>query len=626
MIDGHWRSVIRLALAAGLTMVSAASATVESRTVRVEIAPDRVVEHETLVVRIDDGDDLDQWSIYAVALDDHRELLDFDAAVITAEGRRRTIRRRDRDRMQASDAMILHTSQSFEVIEPEGLSLGARLEISHSVATRPWFTAGQIGLDLGDTIERFAIEVHATPAVTGFRHRLQVPTNDGIEVTETPNSLRITGSWSPTSPPSLAVSEHGLAVLRFAWGAEATWPSLGRWYADLLRTVPREPTTMARRLAELDADEGTPSQRLDRLVRFLRHKVRYVAVEVGIGGYVPSAPAEVAERRWGDCKDKGLLLIELLRAAGIRAHPVLIRLDDTGGIDPDFPTPLAFNHLIVAVDASTLGEPEDAESSWPIADGFVFIDATQTLGGVDFLHEGVQGQHALVVIEEEPGESRLVRTPWRPQTDRIVLDVDLLVESSGDARGNVRLRLDGDAAAGLVTRSAETAPMEMESLARRILAHRLPGATIDTPTWSAEDGELPRFEMAAPMTIQLGDRHRFDSPPLLPASRMIDELAEEPSPPPATVDAGISSTRIQLRLPDEPGVACPPKTRDDVIENPLGRVQHTVSVDADGAALVIERRAELSRGRIEVEELGALRDLAVAEHRARRRSLRWRCR
>jgi len=103
--------------------------------------------------------------------------------------------------------------------------------------------------------------------------------------------------------------------------------------------------------------------------------VRYVAVEVGIGGYRPAPPLDVMTRRWGDCKDKSVLLVDLLNAAGIEAYPVVHPSGPQGRVDPEFPAVDGFNHFIVAVSTAGLEvTPDD-----PVAGDFLFIDATETL-------------------------------------------------------------------------------------------------------------------------------------------------------------------------------------------------------------------------------------------------------
>jgi len=70
-------------------------------------------------------------------------------------------------------------------------------------------------------------------------------------------------------------------------------------------------------------------------------------MEMGINGHKPHPPAQVLKRRYGDCKDKALLLVSLLRATGIEAAPALANTRERAALDGFLPTAYAFNHAIV---------------------------------------------------------------------------------------------------------------------------------------------------------------------------------------------------------------------------------------------------------------------------------------
>jgi transglutaminase-like putative cysteine protease len=73
--------------------------------------------------------------------------------------------------------------------------------------------------------------------------------------------------------------------------------------------------------------------------------IRYVAVYLGAGGYVPHTADSILTNRYGDCKDYTTLFSALLDAKGIANEPVMI--DATNRFQlPDVPTPAAFNHAI----------------------------------------------------------------------------------------------------------------------------------------------------------------------------------------------------------------------------------------------------------------------------------------
>jgi len=95
-----------------------------------------------------------------------------------------------------------------------------------------------------------------------------------------------------------------------------------------------------------EPDEDT---RILRALRFVQDDIRYTGIEVGAGAYRPTQPNEVLARRYGDCKDKTLLLITVLRALGVQAWPALVHSSVGEGVRSRQPSPGAFNHVIAKV-------------------------------------------------------------------------------------------------------------------------------------------------------------------------------------------------------------------------------------------------------------------------------------
>src|SRR6185503_12685075 len=61
----------------------------------------------------------------------------------------------------------------------------------------------------------------------------------------------------------------------------------------------------------------------------------------------PTVPEKVFARRFGDCKDKSLLLSSILSVMGIDAAPALVNTSVRAKLDSWQPTPFAFDHVIV---------------------------------------------------------------------------------------------------------------------------------------------------------------------------------------------------------------------------------------------------------------------------------------
>src|SRR5829696_2310318 len=437
-----WRKAMRkrwswLALSVFLSG-TANAATVLDRTVQIEIRPDgSVLERERLRVRMDNDGDFSNWSPYVVYLDENRELESLSASVLRPDGKVEKVARRALDTHEIAGAGVLHSSSKYRSVSFPAAPVGSILSLDYEVKERPYFPAGAvvIGWPSSQT-ESLRVEVKGGGA--GWRWRLD-GSLPGVEAKEIAGGVEVTGRSLPrVSPPEFApTSASSGAILRYAWGDTAGWEKVGMWYEGLTAQIPRGTESVRAKARELTASLGGRREKLEALLAFARKQVRYVAVEVGIGGYRPHTPEEVLERRWGDCKDKAFLLIDLLREVGIEAWPVLILSDGNGRVDREFPSP-KFNHAIVAVSADDLGLKETD----PVSGGYLFIDPTQPLGALSWLSPSTQDQEALVI---RGGRGELVRTPIRQQSEGQRLSVDVSLSPSGEATGEARLELLGAA-------------------------------------------------------------------------------------------------------------------------------------------------------------------------------------
>lgn len=86
---------------------------------------------------------------------------------------------------------------------------------------------------------------------------------------------------------------------------------------------------------------------LTEIIRFVQDDIRYLGFENGLNSHKPSDPKDVFERRFGDCKDKSLLLSELLKINGIDANPILVSSYNSETLKDKLPSPDAFDHCIV---------------------------------------------------------------------------------------------------------------------------------------------------------------------------------------------------------------------------------------------------------------------------------------
>ncbi len=139
-------------------------------------------------------------------------------------------------------------------------------------------------------------------------------------------------SWA--SRPELALSQY------------ESWDDVLDWAQPLYAAgeARGEVANLAARLAQ---QGDTLEDRALAALRFVQDEIRYLGIELGTGSHRPAAPATVLARRFGDCKDKTVLLVTLLRALGIEAHAALVSSDLRQEVTGELPSPGAFNHVIV---------------------------------------------------------------------------------------------------------------------------------------------------------------------------------------------------------------------------------------------------------------------------------------
>jgi len=603
---------------------SAQAATLLQKRITHRVQPDgSVLESTALQVHLDNSADVDEWSAYSIYLDDHRSLVDIETYAVTPDGERVVVKKKMHDTIESPGRGTLADSSSFRLVEFPNLPTGSVLHISHTVRDEPYFPAGSIALGSDDDIASLEVEISGSP---NLRFHLDGQAEgwgpESFRVEERPGSLRVVGEGLPAvDPPSLAPGDADLGpVVRYTWDGQGTWDGVASWYQGLLSGLATTPEVMAqaRRLTE---GRATTRAKVDALLSYASETVRYVAVEMGIGGFQPSPPSETLSRGWGDCKDKAFLLVSMLDAVGIEAHPALILAARDRKIDRDLPSPGQFNHAIVAVPLD--GQDLEVEEGDPVAGGYLFLDPTDDEGSSRWLHASVQDQDTLVVAGQR---SALVRTPLLSHLDVRELTVDLTLEPTGEAHGYATLAFRGRHG-DFFRRGLAALPSEQaEARVRSVLGRVLPGVELSGVTWEEETGKgAPEMTLAA--QVQLlglvqGSRGRVSLwVPGLSGAPDLDDLDDRKLPVVLT-PGGVHET-WSLRLPE--GV-CLDDPRTWEADNELGSFAQTVTGGGlDGSEpprLTVSRRLDLHRRWVEPGEVPQLRELALAEIRALKRRIR----
>ena len=129
-----------------------------------------------------------------------------------------------------------------------------------------------------------------------------------------------------------------------------TWAQVNQWALQLFESA--NTSDLSPELSAKIADwKHIPNreQQVAAALQFVQDEVRYFGIEIGVGTVKPADPSTVFSRRFGDCKDKSLLFVSILRTLGIEAFPVLVNATVGRDIGNWQPSPGAFDHCIAQV-------------------------------------------------------------------------------------------------------------------------------------------------------------------------------------------------------------------------------------------------------------------------------------
>jgi transglutaminase-like putative cysteine protease len=216
-----------------------------------------------------------------------------------------------------------------------------------------------------------------------------------------------------------------------------SWHDLGLWYKQLIATRSEPSPEIQQEAASLTAHATTPLEKIEALTSYLQRQIRYVAIEIGIGGYQPHPASEVFKNQYGDCKDKATLLSAMLKAIGVESFYVVAQTD-RGIVQPDFSSMLSFNHVILAIQLPA-GVPETnlyAIVNDPKYGELLFFDPTDPYTPLGYLPDSEQDNYVLLVT---PDGGELVHLPLLPPaTNRLLRTAQFKLDSTGDIAGQVR--------------------------------------------------------------------------------------------------------------------------------------------------------------------------------------------
>jgi hypothetical protein len=395
----------------------------------------------------------------------------------------------------------------------------------------------------------------------------------------------------------------------------ASWEDLGAWWWNLIAPGIVGSPEMRAKVAELTAGRTEPLEKVRALYEFVANDIRYNAWEFGVHGYQPYSAPVIFSRKFGDCKDKAILLRAMLAEVGIEAYPVLINRAATAewqGRRPEEDLSLAlvghFNHCIAYLPEQP-GIPE------------LWLDGTARLHPLEVLPYDDRGAEVLVV---RPDGVQRVRIP-----------AAAAAEHRESQRYHVELRADGSAKIQLELAPLGRYDAQYRSLfavgdeeARERAERTLTG--ILGPFQGEIVLKLPNVEdLSAPLVYQMGAEFGSFARPAegsleLPASLRPLQLlsasgleAERHSD--LLLDGAMTrDLEIEIRLPEGWRLS----TLPDPVTIANEDASYAWSLESEDGLLRVHERFELRSARVPAARYAAYRELCRIVDQTQKQDLR----
>jgi hypothetical protein len=240
----------------------------------------------------------------------------------------------------------------------------------------------------------------------------------------------------------------------------ASWEGVGRWEESLYQGRMDASEPIKQEVNALVAGKTGQLQKMQAIAGFVQHDIRYVAIELGIGGWQPHAASDVFTHRYGDCKDKATLMQTMLGVIGVESYHVVINAR-RGVVTADSPAHKGFNHEILAIKL-----PDDLNNASLVAvkrhprlGRILFFDPTRVDTPFGQIGGYLQANYGLLVT---PDGGELVELPQQPSAMNSIQRVGkLTLDASGILKGDIEETRLGDRAASerwrlrMVTKNAD---------------------------------------------------------------------------------------------------------------------------------------------------------------------------
>lgn len=210
-------------------------------------------------------------------------------------------------------------------------------------------------------------------------------------------------------------------------GTATSWEDFGKWYSSkILYNTIDLPSETVSKVKALVGNETDPIKKAKIIYDYVQQKVRYISIQVGIGGWKPMLASDVDRLGYGDCKALTNYTHALLKAVDIPSYYTILYGDRfRRNIEADFVS-MQGNHIILTI---------------PVGETYTWLECTSQTDPFGFQANFTDDRDVLII---KPEGGQIVHTKIYAASENSQLSKgSYTIASNGDFLGEIRIVSQG---------------------------------------------------------------------------------------------------------------------------------------------------------------------------------------
>jgi hypothetical protein len=363
-----------------------------------------------------------------IPYDGLNKIINFEATLTSLNSGKliKKVKLRDLKEVSYIDDVSLYDDTKLKVFELDQVSLPVRVEILvERVSLSNFFIESWFPITYyNQKVKNAGLELKY-PQILGLRFKEEGLPSSYSESKEgnnilykwEMNNLPVLISGSNDTIPIIEIAPKRFSLEGYTSSME-TWEGLGSFIGKLNRNKDELPETFKSEVLRMVEGINDPYEKVSVLYGYLQKNYRYVAISLGIGGWMPRTATEVISTKYGECKALTTLMKGMLSAVGLPSQYSLVYAGENAkGLNKDFPIN-RFNHAFLRV---------------PLDEDVIWLECTNNYLPAGFSGDFTMDRDVLVITEKG---GYLDRTPDFKDTrfNTIENQFEVVLLNNGDAK------------------------------------------------------------------------------------------------------------------------------------------------------------------------------------------------